>query len=123
MKSSTKIHSTPQDSSFIPTLAVTLWLGWNGGLVFIVFYLAFLATPLQRNVIIGILTLSLLLPSSSPKKLGIKFGNWVARNALKYFGLKVTIEDEKSLEAVGGKGVIFGMIPTTRNAASPARPN
>ena len=103
----TKVHCSPQDCSFVPTLAVTLWLGWNGGLVFLVLYVAFLATPLQRNIIIGCLTLSLLLPPSFPKKLGSRFGSWVSHNALKYFGMKVTIEDEKSLEAVCGKGPIF----------------
>lgn len=106
-----KIHCTPQDCSFVPTLAVTLWLGWNGGLILLLIYLVFLATPLQRNVIIGILTLSFLLPASFPKKLGTRFGHWVAHNALKYFGMKVTIEDERSLEAVGGKGPIFALEP------------
>lgn len=106
-----KVHCTPQDCSFVPTLAVTLWLGWNGGLILLLIYLVFLATPLQRNVIIGILTLSSLLPASFPKKLGTKFGGWVAHNAIKYFGMKVTIEDERSLEAVGGKGPIFALEP------------
>ena len=30
---------------------------------------------------------------------------------MRYFGMKVTIEDEESLEAVGGKGPIFALEP------------
>lgn len=33
-----KIKDTPQDSSLIPTIAVTLWLGVNGFVLWIILY-------------------------------------------------------------------------------------
>lgn len=81
-----KIHDTPQDSGLIPTIAVTLWLGWNGIVLWIILYAIFLADNWQRMVIVGAFTLSLVLPANFPGALGFKMGDWMMIQAEKYFG-------------------------------------
>mmetsp|Transcript_3532 Transcript_3532/g.5225 ORF Transcript_3532/g.5225 Transcript_3532/m.5225 type:complete len:340 (+) Transcript_3532:76-1095(+) len=112
--STVKTFNTPQDCSFVPTLAVTLWLGWNGGLL-AMFVCATLITE-TRAIIIGALTISAVLPPQFPFGVGIKIGNWMAAEARKYFGLKVTIEDYDALNAISngdgpGKTAIFACEP------------
>ena len=83
-----KIHDTPQDAGLLPTIAVTLWLGWNGFILWITLYTIFLADKWQRIVIIGLVTSSLVLPVNFPGALGNRWGNWMMRQAEKYFGKK-----------------------------------
>ena len=113
-----KIKDTPQDSGLLPTIAVTLWLGWNGFVLWIILYAIFLAiyhgassTPFM--IIVGSLTLSLLLPASFPGKLGCKIGNWMMHQGEKYFGLKTIIEDEDDLikHSEQNKALIFTVNP------------
>jgi 1-acyl-sn-glycerol-3-phosphate acyltransferase len=113
MQSKWKITDTPQDSSLIPTIAVTLWLGWMGILTFSVLYAAFLATTFQRNVIISLLSVSAILPPSFPGALGVKIGNWIMHEARKYFGLKTIIENESAFHDINksGKTAIFAIEP------------
>lgn len=113
MNSKWKVTETPQDSSLIPTLAVTLWLGWMGILTFAVLYAAFLATSFQRNAIIVWLSISAILPPSFPGPLGVKIGNWVMGQARKYFGLKTILENEEALKEIdkSGKTAIFAIEP------------
>jgi 1-acyl-sn-glycerol-3-phosphate acyltransferase len=111
--------NTPQDCSFVPTLAVTLWLGWIGVLIAMVLY-AILFTE-KRATIIGVLTISAILPPQFPffgvgNKKVKKIRNWIAAETRKYFGLKVTIEDYDALNAINnrdgpGKTAIFACEP------------
>ena len=80
-----KINDTPQDASLIPTIAITLWLGWMGFLTFTIIYTVFLATAFQRNVIISLMSISAVLPPSFPGSAGIKIGNWIMAQAKLYF--------------------------------------
>lgn len=108
-----KVSETAQDCSLIPTIAVTMWLGWMGILTYAVLFAAFLATPLQRNVILSLLTISAILPPSFPGATGVKIGNWIMKQASKYFGLKVITENEKALVEIdkSGKTGIFTIEP------------
>jgi|EP00970_Alexandrium_tamarense_P010142 hypothetical protein len=108
-----KVQECPQDCGLIPTLAVTLWLGWNGIVVCIAVYLLFIANNIERMVIIGLATMSLILPAHFPGALGYKIGDWIMRQAEKYFGLKTVIEDEEDLirHANENKAVIFAFNP------------
>lgn len=108
-----KIVDTPQDSSFVPTFAVTLWLGWNG----IVFGLIILAIALPINVykgiVISILLTSILLPRDFPSAYSEGWGNWIMQKARMYFGLKTTIEDNDAINEYSekNKAVIFACEP------------
>ena len=83
-----KVHETPQDAAgIIPTIAVTLFLGWNGILVVVVIYFFLFARQLERVFIIGLSTLSLVLPHHYPPYLGYRIGNWMLHQAEKYFGM------------------------------------
>ena len=109
-----KTFNTSHDCSFVPTLAVTLWLGWNGGLLAIFLCAALVAET--RAIIIGFLTISAALPPQFPFGVGKKIGNWMAGEARKYFGLKVTFEDYDTLDAISnrdgpGKTAIFACEP------------
>eukprot|EP00584_Thalassiosira_punctigera_P004913 CAMPEP_0172530372 /NCGR_PEP_ID=MMETSP1067-20121228/4125_1 /TAXON_ID=265564 ORGANISM="Thalassiosira punctigera, Strain Tpunct2005C2" /NCGR_SAMPLE_ID=MMETSP1067 /ASSEMBLY_ACC=CAM_ASM_000444 /LENGTH=345 /DNA_ID=CAMNT_0013314565 /DNA_START=248 /DNA_END=1285 /DNA_ORIENTATION=+ len=108
-----KIHDTPQDSGLLPTIAVSLWLGWNGFLLWIVIYAIFLADNYQRMVIVGLFTLSLVLPANFPGALGYRIGDWMMVQAEKYFGLKTVIEDEDDLirHSKQKKAIIFAFNP------------
>uniref|UniRef100_A0A7S4RKY7 Uncharacterized protein n=1 Tax=Ditylum brightwellii TaxID=49249 RepID=A0A7S4RKY7_9STRA len=84
-----KIKSTPQDSSFIPTLGVTFWMGWNFVLIFLqcILFLPF-TSSVVRTVIVVVCTMSsLVLPANFvPFGLGYKFGDWMLLQGEKYFG-------------------------------------
>lgn len=108
-----KIHDTPQDSGLLPTIAVTLWLGWNGIVILILIYLLLIANKWERLVIIGLCTLSLILPAEFPGKWGYRLGDWMMFQAEKYFGLKTVVEDEEELLRASdqNKAVIFAFEP------------
>jgi 1-acyl-sn-glycerol-3-phosphate acyltransferase len=109
-----RVYTNEQDSSLIPTLAVSLWLGWMGVLTYTVIFAATLATTFQRNVIISILAISFILPPAFPGKLlGDRIGLWIMKGAEKYFGLKVTIENEAAFHKLNeeGKTAIFAIEP------------
>eukprot|EP00979_Chaetoceros_neogracilis_P016631 scaffold8922_cov287-Chaetoceros_neogracile.AAC.15 len=112
-KSRHKVYKTEQDASLIPTIAVSLWLGWMAGLTYSVIFAATLASAFQRNLIISIFVISLVLPPAFPGKLGERIGCWIMKNAEKYFGLKVTIENEDAFHKLNkeGKAVIFATEP------------
>mmetsp|Transcript_179 Transcript_179/g.265 ORF Transcript_179/g.265 Transcript_179/m.265 type:complete len:369 (-) Transcript_179:341-1447(-) len=112
-KSKWTVTETPHDTSLFPTLAAILWLGWNGGLIYLTLFAIFFATAVPRGIIIGILTLSFLLPPNYPPILGTRLGNWIAQNVSRYFALKSTVEDMESIRAhdAKGKAIIFGMEP------------
>lgn len=108
-----KIYTTTQDASLIPTIAVTLWLGWMGILTYTVIYAATMASELQRNIILSILTTSFLLPPKFPGTIGTQIGCWIMKQARKYFGVKVIIENEAAFHRINeeGKTVIFAVEP------------
>lgn len=108
-----KIQDTQQDSGIVPTIAVALWLGWNGFILWIMLYAIFLAKRWQRMVIFGLATLSLVLPVDFPGALGYRIGEWIMLQAEKYFGLKTVIEDEKDLirHSSQKKAIIFAFNP------------
>mmetsp|Transcript_32830 Transcript_32830/g.48150 ORF Transcript_32830/g.48150 Transcript_32830/m.48150 type:complete len:415 (+) Transcript_32830:172-1416(+) len=111
-----KIKSTPQDSSFIPTLGVTFWMGWNFVLIFLqcILFLPF-TSSVVRTVIVVVCTMSsLVLPANFvPFGLGYKFGDWMLLQGEKYFGLTTIIEDEESLQQISdqNKAAIFSFEP------------
>jgi len=88
-------------------------IGWMGALTYSIIYAAVFASKFQRNVIIGILTISFILPPQFPGALGTKIGHWIMLQARKYFGLTVTIEDEEALHKINksGKTAIFAIEP------------
>mmetsp|Transcript_21293 Transcript_21293/g.51448 ORF Transcript_21293/g.51448 Transcript_21293/m.51448 type:complete len:371 (-) Transcript_21293:203-1315(-) len=108
-----KVHDTPQDSGLIPTIAVTLWLGWNGFVLWIMLYGIIFADNVARAVIIGSISASLALPANFPGQLGYRMGDWMMVRAEKYFGLKTVIEDEDDLihHSEQNKALIFAFSP------------
>ena len=65
-------------------------------------------------IILGLITLSLILPPHFPGRLGIKIGNWMMHQGEKYFGLKTIIEDEENLiehAEEKNKAIIFAVSP------------
>ncbi|KAL9187446.1 hypothetical protein ACHAXT_001549 [Thalassiosira profunda] len=108
-----KVHEAPQDSGLVPTIAVTLWLGWNGFVLWIILYAIFFAGLWGRMTVFGLLTLSLILPVNFPGKWGDRFGEWMMLQAEKYFGLKTVIEDEEDLirHSKENKALIFAFNP------------
>ena len=96
-RSKWKEHDTPQDCGFVSTLAVTLFLGWNGILIFIVVYLALLGSVREYMIFIGICTLSLVFPPHYPPCLGSRIGSWMVINAEKYFGKKLCCVSSNAL--------------------------
>jgi len=108
-----KIHDVAQDTGLLPTIAVSLWLGWNGILLCIINYTLFFATNYQRMVIIGIASFSLLLPAKFPGRLGLTMGNWMMKYAERYFGLRTVVEDEDDLirHSEQNKALIFAFNP------------
>ncbi len=91
-----KVTETTQDSSFIPTLAMILWLGWQGILPYLFIAMAIVPSTTFRLTSVALLSLSLMLPRDFPSKYSKSMGTWIAQNALKYFGVKIVIEDEQS---------------------------
>jgi len=109
-----EVKDTIQDSSFIPTLAVFIWIGGMLCLQVSFVYFAFFASMVQRAVLLALYASSIILPKKFPgKKFEHFLGSFMMTNAEKYFGLKTTIEDPKSLQLIGeqGKGLIFAMEP------------
>lgn len=108
-----KITDTPQDSGFLPTVGVTLWLGWNGSILWTILYVIFIASKWQRMLFVGLSSLSLALPVNFPGRLGYRFGDWMLVQAEKYFGLKTVIEDEDGLirHSEQNKALIFAFNP------------
>jgi len=108
-----KVQSTPQDHSFFPTIGVSLWLGWNGGLFYLVIYLVCFASTFCRLFWLGIFLASMTLPNDFPKGYGKMLGGWIALQAEKYFALKTTLEDEQAIckYEVEGKAIIYALEP------------
>ncbi|KAL3789751.1 LOW QUALITY PROTEIN: hypothetical protein HJC23_006744 [Cyclotella cryptica] len=108
-----KVHETPQDAGLMSTIAVTLFLGWNGILMGLVLYFVLIAKEWERLLILGLGTLSLVLPHHYPPYLGYKIGDWMVFQAEKYFGLKTIIENEQQLLDFSdkNKSVIFAFEP------------
>ncbi len=108
-----KITETEQDASLIPTLAVQLWMGWNGGIPFLVILICIVPSTTFKSIVLSILILSLLLPPQFPGSLGSKIGGWICQNAKKYFGLKTTIEDYDQIQCYSdeNKAIIFACEP------------
>lgn len=111
--SSWTVKDVQQNSGLLPTIAVTLWLGWNGVVVGSTFYAIFFASNTTRMLVLGLFTLSLMLPSEFPGKLGYRFGDWMMSHAEIYFGLKTIIEDEDGLMALSeqNRALIFTFSP------------
>eukprot|EP00568_Trieres_chinensis_P010216 CAMPEP_0183294330 /NCGR_PEP_ID=MMETSP0160_2-20130417/2719_1 /TAXON_ID=2839 ORGANISM="Odontella Sinensis, Strain Grunow 1884" /NCGR_SAMPLE_ID=MMETSP0160_2 /ASSEMBLY_ACC=CAM_ASM_000250 /LENGTH=362 /DNA_ID=CAMNT_0025455643 /DNA_START=43 /DNA_END=1131 /DNA_ORIENTATION=+ len=114
-KSSWTIKSISQDSSFLPTLGVTLWLGWNGAVVYLVLYFIFLASAFSRAFLSILAVLSLSLPvdfwtaEGSP---GRRMGDWCVRMGERYFGLITCVEDEDSLLSIPpDRAAVFALEP------------
>lgn len=105
-----KVTETPQDCGFINSFAITLWLGWNGITLCLVLYAIFLASSIERAVLLGLMILSLLMPPDFPA-IGHKLGDWITLRAEQYFGLKTIIEDEEGLLKYSGKAIIYAFSP------------
>ena len=88
-----KIQDTQQDTGLVPTIAVTLFLGWNGFVLWTILYAILLASRLQVMIIFGLFTLSVVLPVDFPGKLGYRIGGWMMRQSEKYFGESCPDED------------------------------
>jgi hypothetical protein len=85
-KSKWKITDTQQVLGFLPTIGVTIWMGWSGFILCMVLYAIFLANKWQRMVIVGLMTISLVLLVDFPGTLGYRIGDWLMAQAEKYFG-------------------------------------
>mmetsp|Transcript_7516 Transcript_7516/g.11358 ORF Transcript_7516/g.11358 Transcript_7516/m.11358 type:complete len:336 (-) Transcript_7516:24-1031(-) len=108
------VREVDQDASFVPTMGVIFWLGWMGIVTCMVLYaISPFATSFQRIVLVGIMTVSLLLPRTCFGEFGTKMGGWMMFQAEKYFGLKTTLEDEEALIQASndGKASIFAFEP------------
>ncbi|KAL7445665.1 hypothetical protein ACHAXM_010001 [Skeletonema potamos] len=107
------VHDTCQSSSFLPTIGVTLFLGWNGILSCITLYALFLASSIERAFILALCVASLSLPPRWPGPIGRKIGWWMVTQSEKYFGLKTIVEDEQELLQIskGNRGTIYAMEP------------
>lgn len=96
-KSKWKVYDTTQDSGVLPTIAVTLWLGWMGFDICTIIYLIVFAGTVHHTTVLCIVLAVLLLPPSFPSGFGFRLGQWMVPQARKYFGLKTTVEDEEQL--------------------------
>jgi len=104
------VRSTRQDSGFLPTLGVTLWLGWNGGIICLALYSAFFAGFRERTAILGLVLVSYLTPRDL--SIGFRLGNWCMSQAEKYFGLTTILENEDALLKVPReKAIIYAFEP------------
>jgi hypothetical protein len=113
-KSNYTVKSTPLDSGLIPTLGVTLWLGWTGAPILMC--LIALLLPVStlfylRSLLIGLMIASILLPRSFGT-IGDRIGSWMMRQAEAYFGLTTTIEDEQALRDISN-------LPLNSSTSSP----
>ena len=109
------IQETCQDSSLIPTIGVFLWIGGMCSLTISFLYFIFLASSFQRTILVILYVSSLALPTTFPgKRIPTILGNFMMKNAERYFGLKTTLEDPKSIVDIGHKGnsgILFAMEP------------
>jgi len=94
-----KVVDTLQESSAVlPILAVTLWIGWMGFLVYATIGICVWGTTIVKMIYFGLCTLSLVLPPDFPKAYGKPvWGRWIMLHAARYFGLKTTVEDPQAL--------------------------
>ena len=90
------IKETPQVTGFLQTMAVIIWLGQSGIVVFMSIYAIFFASSWVRMVILGCMLISLILPPDFPS-IGHQLGDWITLKAAEYFGLKTIVEDEEAL--------------------------
>ena len=126
-ESTVTTYDVEQDCGVIPTIAVALWLGWMGFIVYTSTLLAVLyfwgdslcndefciiSQDFTRKLIVGWITtcaLSVSLPGHFPsKKVGQRMAHFLMNNAEKYFGLRTTFEDEDSLKT---KSAIYALEP------------
>lgn len=107
------IHDKRQDCGLLSTMAVTIFLGWNGIIVCIALYFLFLASSRERVFILAICVTSLALPPRWPGRIGRKIGCWMIAESEKYFGLKTVLEDERELLLISmeKRGTIFAFEP------------
>ena len=109
------IEETCQDSSLVPTIGVFLWIGGMCSLTMSFLYFIFLASSFERSVLAILYVSSLALPRSFPgERIQCLLGSFMMKNAERYFGLKTTMEDPKSIVEIGQKGnsgILFAMEP------------
>jgi len=79
--------------------------------VYLLLYLVMFATKPQGIAIIGLCMASLLLPRNFPGRWGTMVGNFSATGAAKYFGLRVTFEDEGAIRNITDIAPIFASEP------------
>lgn len=107
------VQTTPKCSGLLNTLAVSLWLGWMGFLVYAIAILALLGSSTAWAVFLGACTLSLALPRQFPGRLGHKIGDALLKRAEAYFSLKTVVEDADELAALPelGRAAIYAFEP------------
>lgn len=102
------VVDTPIDAGLIPTLAVMLWIGWMGFLLYATLVVIIWRSPLYMILWTGFCTLSVLLPPQFPEPYGREIvGAWLMRNAARYFGLKTTVEAPELLEKCSKKSALI----------------
>lgn len=94
------VQTTPKCSGLLNTLAVSLWLGWMGFLVYAVALLALIGNQTAWVAFVGACTLSLLLPRNFPGATGKRIGDALLKRAESYFSLKTVVEDADELAAL-----------------------
>ena len=107
------VRETTQKCGVLETLAVSLWLGWMGALVYAIIGLAILGSAKAWVVFVGLCTLSLVLPRDFPARYGKSFGDALIKRGESYFGLKTVVEDNDELEALPelGRAAIVAFEP------------
>ena len=107
------VQTTPKCSGLLNTLAVSMWLGWMGFLVYAIAILSVLGSPTAWAVFLGACTLSLALPRHFPGRLGQKIGDALLKRAEAYFSLKTVVEDADELAALPelGRAAIYAFEP------------
>ena len=95
------VQTTPKCSGLLNTLAVSLWLGWMGFLVYAVMLLVVFGNATAWMVFVGACTLSLVLPRNFPGEMaGKRIGDALLKRAESYFSLKTVVEDAEELAAL-----------------------
>jgi hypothetical protein len=94
------VQTTPKCSGLLNTVAVSLWLGWMGFLVYALVILYLVGNPTAWAVFVGACTLSLILPRNFPGALGLRIGDALLKRAEAYFSLKTVVEDADELAAL-----------------------
>lgn len=107
------VLEAPQKCGIVETLAVSLWLGWMGFLVYAIIGLTILGSPRAWSVFIGLCTVSLVLPRDFPAGHGKRIGDWLMKQGESYFGLKTVVEDADEIEALTelNRAAIFAFEP------------